>query len=239
MTSTQRQSVSNDTAVDASSVAEYLRQHPDFFEQNRSLLNSLTLPHGGGGGTVSLVERQVATLRQKNLKLDRRLRELIEIAQQNDKLSAKIHTLTMELVACDSADAIVARLEEHLRTAFAAEYAVLVVFDDGPLADVALTKRRFVRPLPAASETLAPFRTFLDGKRTRCGQIRDAQRVALFGEDGDDIGSAALVPLGTDPLLGFLAIGNRDRNHFNPAISTEFLTRLGQILSATLHRSAG
>ncbi|MEM1263089.1 MAG: DUF484 family protein [Pseudomonadota bacterium] len=239
MSSTQRQSVANENAVDATSVAEYLRQHPDFFEQNRSLLNSLTLPHGGGGGTVSLVERQVATLRQKNLKLDQRLRELVGIAQQNDKLSVKIHALTVDLVASNGADAIVARLEEHLRTAFAAEYAVLVVFADGPLADVGLSKRRFVRPLPSDGETLAPFRTFLDSKRTRCGQIRDAQCTALFGEDGDDIGSAALVPLGTDPLLGFLAIGNRDRNHFNPAISTEFLTRLGQILSATLHRSAG
>ncbi|MEO1034557.1 MAG: DUF484 family protein [Pseudomonadota bacterium] len=232
--STQRQSAPTPDEITAADVTEYLRRHPDFFEQHRALLATLSLPHASGGGTVSLIERQVATLRQKNLKLDRKLRELLSVARQNDQLSSRIHALTVALIGADSVVAILDQLEEHLRTAFTAEYAVLVVFADGPLGDVELPKRRFVREFTQSSDALAPFRTFLDGRRTRCGQIRDAQRDVLFGEDGVDVGSAALVPLGDDPLLGFLAIGNRDREHFHPAISTEFLTRLGQILTATL-----
>ena len=232
--STQRQPAPADEPLSSASVADYLQRHPDFFDEHRSLLAAMTLPHAGGSGTVSLVERQVATLRQKNLKLDRKLRELLEVARQNDRLSARIHALTLELILADSTAAALTSLEEHLRTAFAAEYAVLVLFDGGPLDLDDLPKQRFVRRFAIDAEAMAPFKTFLDGARTRCGQIRDAQSNALFGEDGADIGSAALVPLGEQPMLGFLAIGNRDRDHFHPAISTEFLTRLGQIVTATL-----
>ena len=77
--STQRKTeYSLDPASDEA-VHEYLSEHPDFFERHDDLLNSLRLPHVTGG-TVSLVERQVSMLRQKDLKLERRLRELLEVA---------------------------------------------------------------------------------------------------------------------------------------------------------------
>ena len=232
--STQRQTAPTDDALTAATVADYLRQHPEFFEEHRTLLASMDLPHTAGGGTVSLIERQVATLRQKNLKLDQKLRELLEIARQNDSLSARIHTLTLALVGAPNRSAVLDLVEEHLRTSFAAEYAVLVLFADGEVSFEDVPKRRFLRRFATEADELSPFRTFLEAPRIRCGQIRDAQRDVLFGEDGADIGSAALVPLGRTPMLGFLAIGNRDRDHFHPAISTEFLSRLGDIVSAVL-----
>jgi len=71
-------------------VRDYLAAHPDFFENNAKLLGALKLPHGSSG-TVSLVERQVSMLRQKDLKRKRQLKDLIEVARANDVLSAKIH----------------------------------------------------------------------------------------------------------------------------------------------------
>src|SRR5210317_743301 len=79
------------------SIHDYLAAHPDFFERHSTLLSSLNLPHASGGA-VSLVERQVAVLRQKDLKLERQLKELIEVARANDLLGAKIHELTMHLL---------------------------------------------------------------------------------------------------------------------------------------------
>jgi hypothetical protein len=79
------------------SIHDYLVAHPDFFERHSTLLSSLNLPHASGGA-VSLVERQVAVLRQKDLKLERQLKELIEVARANDLLGAKIHELTMQLL---------------------------------------------------------------------------------------------------------------------------------------------
>ena len=54
------------------------------------------------------------------------------------------------------------------------------------------------------------FDTFLQGSASRCGQIRDSQRDFLFGENTDEIGSVALVPLGKQTEIGFLAIGSAD-----------------------------
>jgi len=55
------------------SVAEYLQTYPDFFERNGPLLAKLRLPHlRDAGATVSLVERQVEVLRERNQSLERK-----------------------------------------------------------------------------------------------------------------------------------------------------------------------
>ena len=62
-------------------VQDFLQENPDFFERHGALLGSLRLPHVAGG-TVSLVERQVSVLRQKDLKLERKLKDLIDVAKR-------------------------------------------------------------------------------------------------------------------------------------------------------------
>ena len=52
--------------VSEESIADYLKSHPDFFERNLTLLSGLRLPHRTTGGAISLVERQVDVLRQRN-----------------------------------------------------------------------------------------------------------------------------------------------------------------------------
>jgi len=66
MTQSHARGVKPDTLNDAS-VAQYLTAYPDFFERNGALLGKLRLPHlRDAGATVSLVERQVEVLRERN-----------------------------------------------------------------------------------------------------------------------------------------------------------------------------
>ena len=58
--------------VTAEVVSDYLRDNPDFFNQHPEVLSELKITHVGDGA-VSLVERQVATLRERNAELRRRL----------------------------------------------------------------------------------------------------------------------------------------------------------------------
>ncbi|MDJ0927231.1 MAG: DUF484 family protein [Gammaproteobacteria bacterium] len=220
--------------INETGIAAYLKAHPDFFERHRGLLDDLKLPHRTGGPAVSLVERQVAVLRQNNLKLERKLRDLVEVARSNDELAKKIHELAMLLMHQQGQDAVVNCLEQQLRLSFRADRAVLVLFDDGAQRE----ESRFLRILPRGADALAPFKTFLESGSTRCGRVRDAQYRFLFGDDDLEIGSVALLPLGAGAKLGFLAIGNRDANHFHPGKSIDFLAKLGELIACALGRPA-
>jgi hypothetical protein len=84
--------------------------------------------------------------------------------------------------------------------------------------------------------SLKPFSTFLNGSGARCGQIRDSQREFLFRDDAEEIGSAALVPIGKGAEVGFLAVGSVDKDRFHPGMSLDFLTRLGDLVAGALKR---
>lgn len=223
-----------DEELSEQAIHDYLATHPDFFEGHASLLSSLHLPHATGGA-VSLVERQVSVLRQKDIKLEKQLKELIEVARANDLLAAKIHELMLQLLATTDLKTTIIALEEGMRSGFGADQAVLVIFGD-PNAFDDIDIGRFFHVVERKSEELNPFKMFLDGKSARCGQIRDTQRDFLFRHDADEIGSAALVPLNDGNEIGFLAIGSTDANRFHPGMSIDFLTRLGDLVAGALKR---
>ncbi len=232
--STQRKAEFVEEALSEQAVHDFLSANPDFFERHPKLLNSLQLPHASGGA-VSLVERQVSMLRQKEIKLERKLRELIQVARENDVLAAKIHQLTLHLLAADDLGKTVAAVEEALRSGFNADQAVLVLFGEREaFADI--NAGRFFRVVKRDDEALRPFRTFLNGSGPRCGRIRDSQRAFLFRNDADEIGSAALAPLGAGSEIGFLAVGSVDSERFHPGMSIDFLTRLGDLVAGSLKR---
>ncbi len=232
--STQAKAEFVEEELSEQSVHTYLAAHPDFFERHSTLLSSLNLPHASGGA-VSLVERQVSVLRQKDLKLERQLRELIEVARANDLLAAKIHELTLQLLAADDLHKTIAAIEEAMRSGFDADHAVLVLFGDAEAFED-IDGRRFFRVIRRDDPALKPFGTFLGGTSARCGKIRDSQREFLFHGDADEIGSAALVPLGDGAELGFLAVGSVDSDRFHPGMSIDFLTRLGDLVAGSLKR---
>jgi len=232
--STQRKPEYIDDAINDEAVHAFLESNPDFFERHSELLSALRLPHVAGG-TVSLVERQVSVLRQKDLKLERQLKELLDVARANDLLGDKIHKLALALLTAKNLTSTLTICESILRVGFDANQAVLVLFRD-PEHFEDIDVGRFFHPLPRKSESLGSFETFLKRSNPRCGQIRDSQRDFLFGQETDEIGSCALVPLGAKSELGFLAIGSADAERFHPGMSIDFLTRLGELIAAALQR---
>ena len=211
-------------------IADYLQENPDFFERYSSLLNTLEIPHTTGGAAISLVERQVSVLRQRSNKLEDNLRELVEVARGNDELGEKIHALAIAYIGAKSRNDVVRILEEKLRTGFNADQSVLVLFN----SDNTKFPGPFLRTIARADPAIGSFKTFLQSNTARCGTVRDAQRDFLFGADNIEIGSVALIPLGTKSELGFLAIGSSSATHFHPGKSIDFLTRLGELTTAAL-----
>jgi uncharacterized protein YigA (DUF484 family) len=223
-----------DDTVSEETVQAFLESNPDFFEHHGELLSALRLPHVAGG-TVSLVERQVSVLRQKDLQLERKLKELLDVARANDRLGNKIHKLALALLTASDLAETLKICEDALRVDFDASQAVLVLFRDPALFDD-IKIGRFFRPILRRDGSLGSFDTFLNSNNPRCGQIRDSQRDFLFGQETDEIGSCALVPLGAKSELGFLAVGSADADRFHPGMSIDFLARLGQLIAAALQR---
>ena len=58
-------------------VLNFLRQSPDFFLRHPSALSELSLPHESGQA-VSLIERQIDILRERNMTMRRRMNELLQ-----------------------------------------------------------------------------------------------------------------------------------------------------------------
>ncbi len=232
--STQRKPefIEEDPTEDA--IHDYLQANPDFFERHSELLSTLRLPHVSGAA-VSLVERQVSVLRQKDLELERKLKDLIEVARINDTLGAKMHQLTLRLLAANDISETLEAIETALRTGFNSDLSVLVLFSDPSMfEDVNIG--RFFKPVERETESLKAFGTFLKSNNPRCGQVRDSQRDFLFGIETNEVGSAALIPLGKKSEIGFLAIGSEDSNRFHPGMSMDFLSRLGDLVAEALKR---
>ena len=91
-----------------------------------------------------------------------------------------------------------------------------------------------MRTVAADDAHLKSFESLFASGKPRCGQARDSQREFLFGPEGLEMGSVALVPLGEKGSVGLLALGSADRDRFHPGMSTEFLARLADLITDAL-----
>lgn len=212
---------------DAEAVALYLRAHPEFFVDHDELLTELRLPHEPGGA-VSLVERQVRLLRERNIELRHRLAQLMEVARDNDRLFDKTRRLVLDLLDAGSLEDLISAVDDSLRHDFKVPYVSLILFSDAPLP--------VGRSVPHA-EAQQAIGSLLGGGRTICGALRPHELAFLFGSaDAPQIGSAAVVAL--KQQQGILAVGNDDPQHYKSSLGTLFLGYIAEVLTRTLPRFA-
>lgn len=229
--STQGKGALAEEALSEEAVESYLRAHPDFFERHLSLLEVLRLPHPSGVA-VSLIERQMAVLRDKNRALERKLMDLVHTARENERLSQRMHQLALGVMEAESLDAVLAITQEQLRNEFRADVVVVRLCGD-PVQGM-----HFMAEDDPAMQSLAHL---FEHRRPVCGRLSDTQLHALFTEeDAPTVASAVAVPLldGTRPL-GFLALGSQEASRFHPGMGTLFLGYLGEIISHAIGARLG
>jgi len=207
-------------------IAGYLSAHPDFFNRHPEALAAIDLPHPTGDA-ISLIERQVRTLRDQATLYRRQLEDLVGVARENDTLAKRLHRLTLALIETHSFDEVLNTLQDELREQFKADAVEMKLFASDQL------EAHAHEPGPAL------FRDFLQRARPNCGQLDKAKLEYLFGPQAGETGSAALIPLTAPPLAGVLAIGSRDPDRFHEGKSVDFLQRLAEVVSAKLQTAAG
>lgn len=214
-----------DIVLDPDRVADYLRQHPDFFIDYESLLPELALPHHTGEHAISLVERQVSVLRARNRDVRHRLNRLLEAARENDRLFHKTQTLVLALLEQHTADDVVAAVESSLRDDYQVDVCRLLLLSEAEQSD-------------AQSHISA----LLTTRQPVCGHLRPQETAFLFAHASQPVRSAAVVAIARpnaavdEPLLGVLAIGSFDAEHYHSGMGTLFLSYIAEVLSRTLVR---
>lgn len=221
----------HDDGVTPESIADFLDEHPEFFEKHPQLVSKLRIPHTSGHA-VSLIEKQVDILRQQNRTLERKLVDLIEVARANDAAVERIHQLVLGVIEANDIADLLHGLQDKLRHRFGADSISMLLFK-GEAEQVEFgPARRIDRDATAMSE----FQHVLKTSQPVVGRLRPAQLEHLFGEQAPRIGSAALLPLGEQADIGLLAIGAHSEDQFGPTLGTTFLVRIGEILTAALRR---
>jgi len=209
----------------AAMVAAYLMANPDFLCDNPDVLHELDIHHAADG-TASLLERQVASLREDNRRLKARFTELVGLAQSNQGLINRIHQLALALMEAAGPRAIFATLAESVSREFHAERVRTLIFADPGFAESPVLSE-FVGAQCAERRL---FSAVLADRTARLGKLVAEQSAYLFPESGND-GSAVVLPLSGRSWDGLLIISSDDGARFNDDMGTEFLSYLGDVVS--------
>ena len=206
-----------------------LRENADILQRHPELLAVLEIPHQSGQA-VSLIERQVAVLRQQTQAQDKRLRELMNVARDNERLAESRHGLALNLLAAHDLNDVVSTVLDTLSNELSADYAVIKLFSDDK-DRIEQSSGLFV---DSSDEALTAFKTMLEQKSTICGKAITEQKAFLFEENADNIKSVAVIPLVAGANLGLIGLGANDVERFKPSMGIDFLSQIGDLISASL-----
>lgn len=208
-------------------IAGYLRQHPDFFLKRPDLLTDIEVAHPTGGA-VSLLERQVSVLRERNMDMRHRLNNLLDNARTNDRLFEQTKQLVLRLLEAQSLDQIVDTFVQSLQQDFQIDFATMVVIGN-PNAHRGVRAR-----VIALDDARAQIDSLLKSSKAVCGVLRPEEVQFLFPDHNRQVGSAAVVPLVYGNPLGVIAIASTDANYFRSSMGTLFLGYIAEVLNRLL-----
>jgi uncharacterized protein YigA (DUF484 family) len=209
--------------VDEEDIRDFLVANPDYFQRNPELLGLLQIPHASGAA-ISLVERQVSVLRERNVDLRHRLRDLGSNARDNDQLFADTRALVLALLEADDLASRAAALLEVLSSRFDVEYASILLFrevygEDGPCRRV------------SESEARSTVSGIIGRGGAGCGALR-AEEFAFLFPGTRMTGSAGIALIGNgDRAVGLLAVGSSDAGHYSKDVGTLFLEFAAEVFA--------
>lgn len=223
-------------------VLEWLQGNPSFFDTHAHLLAEIRIRHPYGERAISLIERQVAVLREKNQLVESRLAELIRIGQQNDSIGDRLQQLTLDLLQAEDRAAIPGLLIARLTELFDVPQVALRVWDwpdaTAPWAGpVDADMRRRAEQLEGVY--CGPKSDF-GSARWLPGEGEQTESIAMLALREPAADRADAILRGRRPdrsaCFGLLVLGSPDAGRFQAGLGTAFLGRLAELAGAALSR---
>jgi uncharacterized protein len=215
-----------DTTLFAQFVADFLRDNPNFFTEHGGIFASLHIPNPHGTRAISLSERQILTLRERNRVLEWQLSELARNASSNENIGARVSQWCCRLLAETDTQALPDAIVQGLAEQFKLEHVGLRLWNLSH------------QPESGYGEAVSPdVRTFADSLKTPyCGNDSNFEAVSWLSSKPQSLALIALRLHDDGPSVGLLVLGWDDAQRFAPDNGTEFLQSIGKIASACLHR---
>lgn len=215
-----------DTAFTAQDISAFLQDHPGFFDEHADVFATMQVPHPHGSRAISLGERQILTLRERNRELEWRLNELVRNATANESIGSHLAKWCSRMLSENDAQRVPGEIALGLAEQFELNHVALRLWNLSELA-----------PTGYGEPTSQDVRTFTDSLKTPyCGTDTDFEAAGWLDSKPK---SLALVPLRLEadgPAVGLLVLGSDDPERFTPEMGTTFLESIGQLASAALHR---
>ncbi|MBP8278298.1 MAG: DUF484 family protein [Propionivibrio sp.] len=209
-------------------VAQYLQDNPQFFEDYADLMSRVVIPHPHGGRTISITERQMLSLRDKNRQLEAKLGELLQFGEENDVISEKMHRLGVAVIAAGTFQSVIHTLNFHLRDDFAIPHFALRLW----------SRPENTSELPEFAGVSQELQTFSETlNHPYCGSTAGFETASWFGAAAPHVRSQGLIALRNGGgTIGMIALGSEDPQRFYSGMGTLYLERLGEMASAALAR---
>lgn len=200
-------------SLDPKDVEAFLKANPNFLQDRPGLLAVLNLPHGGEGA-VSLVERQVSVLRERNINSRQKIAELSDIGRENDRLLEATRRTILALLSAADREALSQAWLDQLQQSFQAQMGALI----------------WAGNTEGNSDPLAVATRLIRQGDSFSGILRPEEMALLFGTERTE-GSAALALVRRgDEVIGALAVGSQDAQRYRPEDGTLFLDYLAEVI---------
>ncbi len=205
-------------------IAQYLKDNPQFFDEYADILADINIPQSNDGNVVSISERQIATLRDRNLTLQNKLLELISFGEDNDTISEKMHRFSIALLGSSNLDELLHAINFNLREDFVVPNIAMRLWD-APGANKQIEFTATSDDIHTIAEDLS---------QPYCGpHIEDEVKCWLM-EDMTHLASFSMIPLRTTKTIGILVLASPEPQRFFTDMGTLHLERLGDLVSAAL-----
>lgn len=216
------------------SIADYLQANPDFFERHEDALLNLKLAHPSEDQVISLMDRQVIALREKNDDLTKQFAEFIDNAKENQLLGERFHDVTVTLLSLAGLSELNTIFADTLKQDFDVQFAHCK-FGQVKIGNDSSTDELFCSP---KDKTYQYFVDRLSPDLSLCdNRLPEDKLEFLFDGDAAQVKSCALIPIVSEQGIdGILALGSTDASRFTLDMATSYLDRLGQLLGAFVSR---
>ena len=202
-------------------IAEYLRAHPEFIAKHIDLLNAHHNAEKGGvpdRKVISLSDRQIPQLQQKIRSLENKVDAFLENGRRNEAIWGALLSSSLALFKITREDVSPATISSTLRTHLNIEECRIFMLSDNQ---------------EYASEEENIFANFIMSiDKPKC-LIEAPEEIKHFSRSWM-LASSAYIPLSAKGSVGVLIFSSSDAQKFDTNIDTQFLERVGHIVSTAI-----